>query len=242
MRKPKHYTVDSYGQLLFSGNAFHKKNVKSCSSAFYFIYFIFLAPKKCCFWCPGQMMRNSLWHTGNTDRQVNQELLFSELKDRDDIPLLLEVKRSFKLVWMKSASPCNSLIGYSLKCRCCSLVWSISLLTKTSFDPKIGIINVLNIQIQTLAGICSYVRYTLDFLDPFSMQILQFPIATDYTECQASSTVVRIGSPAFSPAREAVPSPFGSNGGGGWSHSLTVEGAEANSGRTDRHSGTQGIV
>ncbi len=35
---------------------------------------------------------------------------------------------------MESASPCNSMIGHSLKWRCCSLVWPISLLTKTSFD------------------------------------------------------------------------------------------------------------
>ncbi len=44
------------------------------------------------------------------------------------------VKSSFKLVWMESTSPCNSLIGHSLKWRCCSLVWPISLLTITSFD------------------------------------------------------------------------------------------------------------
>ncbi len=58
-----------------------------------------------------------------------------ELKDREDIPLLLEGERCFKLVWMESTSPCNSLIGHSLKWRCCFLVWPISLLTKTSFDP-----------------------------------------------------------------------------------------------------------
>jgi hypothetical protein len=34
---------------------------------------------------------------------------------------------------MDSTSPCNSLIGHSLKWRCCSLVLPISLLTKTSF-------------------------------------------------------------------------------------------------------------
>jgi hypothetical protein len=28
------------------------------------------------------------------------------------------VKSSFKLVWMESTLPCNSLIGYSLKWRC----------------------------------------------------------------------------------------------------------------------------
>jgi hypothetical protein len=38
--------------------------------------------------------------------------VYTELKDRDDIPLLLEGKKcSFKLVWMESTSPCNSLIG-----------------------------------------------------------------------------------------------------------------------------------
>jgi hypothetical protein len=35
--------------------------------------------------------------------------------------LLLEGKRSFKLVWMESTSTYNSLIGHSLKRRCCSL-------------------------------------------------------------------------------------------------------------------------
>ncbi len=36
---------------------------------------------------------------------------------------------------MKSTSPCcNSLIGYLLKWRCCSLVWPQSLLSKTGFD------------------------------------------------------------------------------------------------------------
>ena len=30
------------------------------------------------------------------------------------------VKSSFKLVWMESNSPCSSLIGHSLKWRCCS--------------------------------------------------------------------------------------------------------------------------
>jgi hypothetical protein len=34
-----------------------------------------------------------------------------EPKDRDDIPLLLEGESRFKLVWMESTSPCNSLIG-----------------------------------------------------------------------------------------------------------------------------------
>ncbi len=43
----------------------------------------------------------------------------TELKDRDDIPLLLEGKKQF---YTESNSPCNSLIGYSLKWRCCSLV------------------------------------------------------------------------------------------------------------------------
>jgi hypothetical protein len=33
---------------------------------------------------------------------------------------------------MESTSPCNSLIVYSLKWRCCTLVWRTSLLTKTS--------------------------------------------------------------------------------------------------------------
>jgi hypothetical protein len=57
----------------------------------------------------------------------------SELKARKDvIPFF---KSSFKPVWMDSTSPCNSLIGYSLKWLCCLLVWSKSLLTKTGFDP-----------------------------------------------------------------------------------------------------------
>ncbi len=38
------------------------------------------------------------------------------------------------MVWMDYTSPCNSPIGHSLKWRCCSLVWPISLSTKTSFD------------------------------------------------------------------------------------------------------------
>ncbi len=42
------------------------------------------------------------------------------------------VKSSFKLVWLELTSPCNSLIGRSLKWRCCFLVY---FLTKTSFDP-----------------------------------------------------------------------------------------------------------
>ncbi len=36
---------------------------------------------------------------------------------------------------MEFTSPWNSLIGHSLKWRCCSLVWTKSLLTKISFDP-----------------------------------------------------------------------------------------------------------
>ncbi len=46
------------------------------------------------------------------------------------------VNSSFKLVWMESISPSNSLIGYSLKRRCCSLVWSKSLSSKTGFDRR----------------------------------------------------------------------------------------------------------
>ncbi len=44
------------------------------------------------------------------------------------------LKIILKLVWMESTSPSNSLIGYSLKWRCCSLVWSKSLSSKTDFD------------------------------------------------------------------------------------------------------------
>ena len=33
------------------------------------------------------------------------------------------ITHPFKLVWRESTSPCNSLIGYSLKWRCCLLVW-----------------------------------------------------------------------------------------------------------------------
>ncbi len=44
------------------------------------------------------------------------------------------IKSSFKLAWIESTSPCNSLIGYLLKWRCCSLVWPHSLLSKTGFD------------------------------------------------------------------------------------------------------------
>jgi hypothetical protein len=43
--------------------------------------------------------------------------LRSELRNRDDIPLLQAGKSSYKLVWMESTSSCNSLIGYF-----CSLV------------------------------------------------------------------------------------------------------------------------
>ncbi len=44
------------------------------------------------------------------------------------------VRSSFKLVWMESTSPCNSLLDYSLKWCCCSLVWPKSLLSKTGFN------------------------------------------------------------------------------------------------------------
>ncbi len=50
-----------------------------------------------------------------------------ELKDRDNSPVLLEGFSSFKLIWMESTFPCNSLIGYSLEWRCCSSVWPKSL-------------------------------------------------------------------------------------------------------------------
>ncbi len=64
--------------------------------------------------------------------------VYTELRDRDDIPLLLEgnTVSSFKLVWIESIFSSNSLIGYSLKCRCCSLVWPKSLLSKTGFDRQ----------------------------------------------------------------------------------------------------------
>jgi hypothetical protein len=39
------------------------------------------------------------------------------------------IKSSIKLVWMESSSPCNSLMGYSLKWRCCVLIG----LTQISF-------------------------------------------------------------------------------------------------------------
>ncbi len=47
-----------------------------------------------------------------------------------------EVKCSFKLVWMESSSPCNSLIGHSLKWRCCSLVGPMSFFDKNQFWPS----------------------------------------------------------------------------------------------------------
>jgi len=37
------------------------------------------------------------------------------------------VNNCFKLVWTETTYPCNSLIGYSLKWRCCSLDWPNSL-------------------------------------------------------------------------------------------------------------------
>jgi hypothetical protein len=46
--------------------------------------------------------------------------------------------------------------------------------------------------------------------------------STKYTECQSFSPVVRIGSPAPSPASECCPPTFGSKGG---AHSLGGEGA-----------------
>jgi hypothetical protein len=47
--------------------------------------------------------------------EIYSAALFPELNDReDDIPLW-KVKSSFKLVWMESASPCNSRIGHMLK-------------------------------------------------------------------------------------------------------------------------------
>ncbi len=45
------------------------------------------------------------------------------------------VKSSFQLVLKESTPPCNSLFGSWLKLRCCSLVWPISLWTKTSLSP-----------------------------------------------------------------------------------------------------------
>jgi hypothetical protein len=44
------------------------------------------------------------------------------------------VKSSFILVWMESTTWFISLIGYSLKWRCCSLVWPKYLWSKTGFD------------------------------------------------------------------------------------------------------------
>jgi hypothetical protein len=37
-----------------------------------------------------------------------------------------DAKSSFKLVWKESTSSCNSMMGHSLKWRCCSVIWSIS--------------------------------------------------------------------------------------------------------------------
>ncbi len=119
----------------------------------------------------GQMMRNSLWHTGNTDRQVNKNYFFLSWKTETTFYYCWRVKSSFKLVWMESASPCNSL-----KCRCCcSLVWSISLLTKTNFDPLKGTINVLNMRI--LAGIS---RTVCTIYPGFSRSFLDANIAVPY--------------------------------------------------------------
>ncbi len=53
------------------------------------------------------------------------------------------VKSSFKLVWMESSSPCNSLISYSLKWHCCSLVCRISLFWKKPIFPLLEEINRL---------------------------------------------------------------------------------------------------
>ncbi len=43
-------------------------------------------------------------------------------------------KSGFKMVWMESTSPSNSLIGYSLNWRTCSLVWLKSLWQIRFFD------------------------------------------------------------------------------------------------------------
>ncbi len=61
--------------------------------------------------------------------------------------------------------------------------------------------------------------------------------ATEQTECQAFSPVVRICSPAPSTA-SYCPLCFG----GGGTHSLAEEGAGSQFGRRDRHSGSPGLV
>ncbi len=59
-----------------------------------------------------------------------------------DLPFILislwRVKSSFTVNWfgwnLPLQSPCNSLIGYSLMWRCCSMPWHKFLLSKTVFD------------------------------------------------------------------------------------------------------------
>ncbi len=50
--------------------------------------------------CKGQVKAIKIQPLFGPSRKI-----FSELRDRDDIPLLLEGKRSFRLVWMESISP-----------------------------------------------------------------------------------------------------------------------------------------
>jgi hypothetical protein len=57
-------------------------------------------------------------------------LLFINLQIHRHIthPFLLGLSKVFyQVIWMESTSPCNSVIGYSLKWRCCSLVWTKSM-------------------------------------------------------------------------------------------------------------------
>jgi len=83
----------------------------------------------------------TLTNSGNPSYQPSPEL-----KDRDDIPLLLELKSCFKMVWMESTSPCNSLIDHSLKWRCCSLVGGKALRQKPVLTFKEEINRLLDCQ------------------------------------------------------------------------------------------------
>ncbi len=133
MRKPKYY------MLLWAVTFFRKclavLQFFNQALMIYFLFFIFLIVKMMFLMSRSDDAQFSVAHRKHWP-SGKQELLFSELKDREDISLLLEVKSSFKLVWMETTSPCNSLMGHSLQCRCCcSLVCPIYLLTKSSFDP-----------------------------------------------------------------------------------------------------------
>jgi hypothetical protein len=78
---------------------------------------ILRGPHSSSFWVPRNLSNHMVvWQvsTGNMTIWVERERR---------LHYCWRVKSGFKLVWIESTFPCNSLIGYSLKWCCRSLVW-----------------------------------------------------------------------------------------------------------------------